>query len=271
MTRRRSIYEELTDELNLGKVRAIISSGQAVVLHRLAVMSKDGDWIVREDESDLLFILEVLSRRGAKYRLGAPLSCAWLAGGWSSHLEFTNNQPEHRNFRVRTDFVSRPPRLSEDDLAKLWEISKKSNSALLDLRRLAEIKKTMREKDYPIIGELALRFTSPREALLYARSAEQLKSLAAQHPVEVAELSSLRPEVLPFLNGKLEEIEQLLDKERRVLMRQDKERLQLYASAATEWAQKWKEIEDRISSLPLLEAHALMVAEATGVLPTSVS
>jgi hypothetical protein len=52
-----NIYVELTKEFNRGKLRAIICSGQAVVLHRLAVMSKDGDWIIYEDEESLNFIL----------------------------------------------------------------------------------------------------------------------------------------------------------------------------------------------------------------------
>ena len=43
-----NIYLELTEAFNTGALRAIICSGQAVVLHRLAIMSKDGDWILRE-------------------------------------------------------------------------------------------------------------------------------------------------------------------------------------------------------------------------------
>ncbi len=44
-----NIYLELTRQFNQGQVRAIVAGGQAVVLHRLALMSKDGDWIPRED------------------------------------------------------------------------------------------------------------------------------------------------------------------------------------------------------------------------------
>ena len=33
-----NIYLELTEEFNAGRLRCIISSGQAVVLHRLAIM-----------------------------------------------------------------------------------------------------------------------------------------------------------------------------------------------------------------------------------------
>ncbi|HVR09442.1 MAG TPA: hypothetical protein VMW75_15455 [Thermoanaerobaculia bacterium] len=34
-------YLELTEQLNRGRLRALLSSGQAVVVHRLAIMSKD--------------------------------------------------------------------------------------------------------------------------------------------------------------------------------------------------------------------------------------
>jgi hypothetical protein len=37
-----NIYIELTRAFNRGKIRAVICSSQAVVLHRLALMSKDG-------------------------------------------------------------------------------------------------------------------------------------------------------------------------------------------------------------------------------------
>jgi hypothetical protein len=38
-----NIYLERTRKFNTGRVRAILAGGQAVVLHRLAIMSKDGD------------------------------------------------------------------------------------------------------------------------------------------------------------------------------------------------------------------------------------
>ncbi len=45
-----NIYLELTQKFNSGRLRAILGGGQAVVLHRLAIMSKDADWILREDQ-----------------------------------------------------------------------------------------------------------------------------------------------------------------------------------------------------------------------------
>jgi len=53
-----NIYVDLTNEFNTGELRAILSSGQAVVLHELAVMSKAGDWILREAHTVIAALAE---------------------------------------------------------------------------------------------------------------------------------------------------------------------------------------------------------------------
>src|SRR3989442_732528 len=66
-------YPALPAQVNDGPPRTLLSSGPAVVGYRLAVTSKDGDWIVREDAEATGHVLRVLSRHGAAYRFGAPL------------------------------------------------------------------------------------------------------------------------------------------------------------------------------------------------------
>src|SRR5438128_707625 len=110
------IYLDLTREFNAGRLRAVICSGQAAVLHRLAIASKDGDWILREDQESLAHVLGVLAAHGARYRFGAPFDVRWMSGGWSAHFEFRGDET-----RVRTDFFTRPPRVSAADLARLWK------------------------------------------------------------------------------------------------------------------------------------------------------
>lgn len=256
-----NIYLSLTQQLNEGRLRAIISSGQAVVLHRLAIMSKDGDWIVREDEECLDHLLSVLSAHGATYRFGAPLDVRWMAGGWSSHLQFRAGK-----LRVRTDFVTRPPRLTAPRLAQIWQEQGSAAVPFLSASDLADIKKTNRERDYAIIGELARLMTDVREQLLYSRSARDLIQLAAEHPSAVRELTARRPLLAAISQGR-SRLEEALDAERRQLIHANEARLEAYLEAAEEWAGVWLDTERRGSGLPLQEAHRVLVDRAEGVLP----
>ena len=100
-----NIYFGLTQEFNAQHFFAALALRQAVVYYRIAIMSKDGDWILKETPEACTRVLDVLASRGARYRPGAPLDIKWLAGGWSSHLEFA----DERCRRIRCDFFTRPP------------------------------------------------------------------------------------------------------------------------------------------------------------------
>jgi len=259
-----NVYVRLTDEFNRGRVRAMISSGQAVVLYKLAIMSKDGDWIVREDAEATGHILGVLTSHGATYRFGAPLDDRWLRGGWSSHLEYRDGP-----LRVRTDFVSRPPRLSPDALAAAWTGAESRSPPVIGIRELAEIKKTNREKDYAVIGELARRIPDVRGQLLLSRSARDLLRLAESHPDEWLSACCERPLLSRTAEG-LDALEAALDAERRQLMRANEQRLQNYLDAAREWAAAWPEVVRATAGMPLPLAHPLVVERAERLLPFAV-
>jgi len=254
-----NIYLELTEQFNAGRLRAIISSGQAVVLHRLAIMSKDGDWILREDVETMSHILDVLAESGAHYRFGAPLDVRWMAGGWSAHFEFRTG-----SLRIRTDFVTRPPRLDDASLAELWKLDPKK--PVLGLTARAEIKKTNREKDYAVIGELARLMKSPREQLLYSRSARDLLALTQAHPELASELSDQRPLLRETVAGQAR-LEEALDAERRTLIHANEQRLARYREASKAWATAWSGVEKEIGNLWLAAAHEIVVARALELLP----
>ena len=261
-----NIYLELTDRFNAGGLRAILSSGQAVVMHGMALASKDGDWIAREETASLDFILEILESYGATYRLGAPLDAAWMSGGWSAHFEFRS-----AGTRARTDFVTRPPRLAPDDLARLWreQETPKLPVPTLDLRRLAAIKATQRERDYAFIAEIARRLEFPSEQLRWSRSARDLMQLAEQHPELTRELAAQRP-LLTLVRQGREALETALDAERRNLARADETRLHAYARAAQPWTRSWPALQREIAGLPLRAAHRIVVSRAQSLLPTAV-
>lgn len=254
-------YLDLTEEFNRGRLRALLSSGQAVVMHRLAVMSKDGDWILREDTEAAAHALAVLEGRGARYRFGAPLDPRWLAGGWSSHFEIQTGA-----LRLRTDFVSRPPRVSAVQLAEAWREAARLGLQVVGLEPLAALKLTRREKDYAVVGELARGMRDPRPQLLFSRSSRDLIELARRHPQELVEVARTRPLLLRVQEGR-EALDEALDRERRALIRADEERLAKYALAAEAWAALWPRVQREIEELSLPEAHALVVSRAAGVLP----
>lgn len=256
----RNIFIDLTEEFNADRLRAIICSGQAVVLHKLAIMSKDGDWILREDEEALNHVLSVLESRNARYRFGAPLDVRWMAGGWSAHFDFQDT------FRVRTDFFTRPPRVDTPTLGRIWKEQHHRKLPYLDPPELAEMKKTNREKDYVIIGELGRIMKDPSDRLLYSRSARDLTKLAAAHPELPGQLAGRRPLLLALEKGE-EEVARLLDEERRELIRRNEDRLKQRIQASEEWIQRWPGVARRVEGLPLLQAHQIIVESALEVLP----
>lgn len=254
-------YLVLTEEFNKGALRVLLSSGQAVVVHRLAVMSKDGDWIVREEPSAIEHVLNVLAAHGAKYRFGAPLDSRWLAGGWSAHLEF----PQY-GLRIRTDFVSRPPRISPALLEAMWSSAATHGDAVIGLVPLAAIKLTNREKDYAVVGELARAMRDPRDQFLYSRSPLDLLELANRFPELLAEAIARRSALTALAAGR-DALEAALDQERRILMRTNEQRLASYQRATEAWARIWGVLQADLEGVPLLEAHEELVRRAQGVLP----
>ena len=258
-----NIYQALSEAFNAGRLRAILSSGQAVVMHRLAVMSKDGDWILREDAETLDYVLMVLEERGAHYRFGAPLDLRWMAGGWSSHFEF-----KAETLRVRTDFVTRPPRITPRSLKGLWNDAEAKSAPVpyTDVVTLAELKKTNRERDYEVIGELARLIEDPADCLLLSRSAGDLIALAREHPKLPDKLAGRRP-LLKHIEDGREELEVALDAERRELIHTNERRLQAYMAAAQAWLAAWPRIGAEIADMPLRDAHAALRAHAERLLP----
>jgi hypothetical protein len=254
-------YLELTREFNRGRLRALLSSGQAMVVHRLAIMSKDGDWILREDAEAVGHVLGVLSDLGSWYRFGAPLDPRWLAHGWSAHFEMRRGP-----LRVRTDFVTRPPRISSDWLSNIWAEAESTGNDVVPAEPLAALKLTNREKDYAAVGELARLMTDPRAQFLYARSGRDLIALADRHPGELLEASRQRPVLARIAEGR-EALEEGLDRERRALMRANEERLTSYLTAAEGWAAIWPDVHKQIEGLSLPDAHSRVTSLAEGVLP----
>jgi hypothetical protein len=256
-----NIYLELTDAFNAGRLRAVICSGQAVVLHRLAIMSKDGDWILREDEETLAHVLRVLEQRNAVYRFGAPLALSWLQHGWSAHFEFQEN-----GLRVRTDFFTRPPRMDKTAIEALWVDQAGKHPPFVGLNDLARLKLTNREKDYVVIGEIARKMKSIESQILYSRSARDLIGLKNHHSSVWLNLLPQRPALESAEQGE-DALAAALDAEKRSYIKENERRLDRFERSSAQWAHQWPTLSKTIKNLKLTEAHHRLVQAARNILP----
>ena len=252
-----NIYFELTEELNAEGSIVVLTSGQAVVYYRISMMSKDGDWILRETPEACQRVLAVLERHGARYRPGAPLDVRWLAGGWSSHFELTD--PEQR--RIRCDFLSRPPRVTAEELARIFADQAAPNDLLvLDVEPLIRMKQTQRAKDYPVIGELA-RLLPPEREVELTTDPDRILALAPTYGK-----SSQRPPVRAALTtGSRDAVVVELARETDRLQQEDRLRLERYKAASDNYLRAFQTA--RIADLDLPEAHRALCGLAEHLLP----
>ena len=253
----RNIYFDLTRELNAEGVIAVIASGQAVVYYKLAIMSKDGDWILRETPEACRKALGVLERYGARYRPSAPLDVRWLAGGWSSHFEFED--PEGR--RIRCDFVTRPPRVTGEEIAQLFAPAEPERELnVIGLEPLIRMKQTQRAKDYPVIGELARRLPPEREIEL-TTDPDRILALATGF----GDRSRRVPVRTALAGGSREAIVVELARESDRLQQRDRVRLQAYKVAGEPYLREFQAAN--LGDMPLPDAHRQACELAERFLP----
>lgn len=252
-----NIYFELTAAFNAKQPVVALASGQAVVYYRVAIMSKDGDWVIRETPEACATVLQELDRRGAHYRPGAPLDVRWLSGGWSSHFEF----PDDRQRRVRCDFLSRPPRVSRSAVNRILTPGRGSSGMIVvDLDVLIAMKQTQRAKDYAVIGELATLLPPEREIEL-TTNPDRIIALAetmgrsSQRPV--ARLAATGADRHAVVLALAEEIDRLQQADRR--------RMAIYESASRPYMEECRAAG--INMLPLREAHDRTLEIAGRLLP----
>ena len=252
-----NVYFDLTRTFNERGPIAALASGQAVVYYRVAIMSKDGDWVIRETSEACERVLDVLAERGASYRAGAPLDPRWLAGGWSSHFEYADEK--HR--RVRCDFFSRPPRILPEAIETLFT---SATDALLvvDVESLIRMKRTQRAKDYAIIGELAARLP-PAQELRMTTDPGRLLRLAPRYGEGLK-----RAAVRAAVAGDRDAVVVALAREQDRQQQSDRRRLEAYAAAAEPYLEAFAKMPSEQTRLR--GAHDCVVTLAERLLPLTV-
>jgi hypothetical protein len=252
-----NIYFELTQEINAERAVVALASGQAVVYYRIAMMSKDGDWVVRETPEACRRVLAVMARHGARYRPGAPLDVRWLAGGWSSHFELLDSGRR----RIRCDFLARPPRMSEAEVASLFaDPGPPGDLLVVGLEPLIRMKQTQRAKDYPVIGELA-RLLGPEREIELTTDPDRILALAPDH----GQGSRRAPVRAALAGGSREAVVIELARETDRLQQEDRARLERYKAVSETYMREFQAA--RIGDLDLPEAHRRLCALAERCLP----
>jgi hypothetical protein len=252
-----NLYFDLTEELNAEGEIAVLASGQAVVFYRISMMSKDGDWILRETPKACRRALSVLERHRARYRPGAPLDVRWLAGGWSSHFELAD--AERR--RIRCDFVTRPPRMEPEEISRLFETAGPAEPLqILGIEPLIRIKQTQRAKDYPVIGELA-RLLPPEREIEFTTDPDRILVLAPGY----GKRSQRAPVHSALAGGSRDAVVVELARELDRLQQQDRARLEKYKAAGESYLRAFQLA--KISDLGLPQAHERLCELAERWLP----
>jgi hypothetical protein len=251
-----NVYFALTEAFNAHAPVVALASGQAVVYYRVAIMSKDGDWVIRETPEACERVLSVLEARGARYRLAAPLDVRWLRGGWSSHFEFADD----RQRRVRCDFFSRPPRVPAPAIDALFASAGATSLNVVDVESLIAMKQTQRAKDYAVIGTLATLLLPERE-LAFTMDPDRILALAGEYGA-----GSSRPAVTAALGpGGRRAVVLALAEEADDLQQRDRARVDRYEAAAAPYLAECR--ARGLAALPLRDAHARLCDAAERLLP----
>lgn len=203
------------------RVRALLMGGQACILYGAAEFSRDVDIVVSVDPANLDRLRLALSDLRAEPVFFPALSAEALRRGHACHFRC------HAARGVRLDVMS--VMRGADRFAGLW--SRRTRLRLpglgsidaVSLQDLVQIKKTQREKDWPMLARLVevdivrpVRVTPRRIAfwLLECRSAERLIELAARFHRQASKLAARRPALRLALRGRGSAVGQAMERER---------------------------------------------------------
>lgn len=246
-------------------IRHVLTSGMACVEYGIQHNTKDTDWIIHPDDLGKLVAMLCESERGltgnnwrVSYRplFGASLSQEYHQGGWTSHLVIRDAPlaPEHH-----LDFFGKAPRLKDDEwLAQSGGIASKSV--------VAQMKKTDRAKDWPIVNGLAVQacLEGDMDGLLHLREIALLRSfwIELDHSAR-QRLGAIRPILLNLSDCDDTRLERLLWIERSIWEQVNRERYSVYQHEWKEFYRRWQ--KDQVgqwpSSEPFVQQHR-RIAEA---------
>jgi len=185
------------------RVRALLMGGQACVFYGAAEFSRDTDFAILADASNLARLRKALAELRAKPIAVPPFEIKYLRQGHAIH--FRCQHPEA--LRMRVDVMSKMRGV--DTFARLWkrrttlQIPGGEKCDLLSLPDLVQAKKTQRDKDWPMIRRLveASYFENRRKPnpaqlrfwLAELRTPQLLIEIARTNPAVAKKIIAKRP------------------------------------------------------------------------------
>lgn len=198
--------QKVLSTLSTHQVRYLLMGGQACVFYGAAEFSRDCDIAILCEPQNLARLQQALDELRARTIAVPPFEADYLLRGHAIH--FRCHVPEAEN--IRLDVMARMRGVG--DFEELWSrrttIHDESDHIveLMSLPDLVRVKKTQRDKDWPMIRRLVeANYASHQNApsdeqiqfwLLESRTASMLTEIVAQYP-EAAHLASQQR---PLLN-----------------------------------------------------------------------
>lgn len=182
----------------------LLISGQAAILYGAAMFSEDIDLWVDPAPGNVSGLSRALAQAGARYYKLTPwLSPAAMADGHGFHFVVPGDDP------VFLDIMGRPPRTGDFLQARLASREFSTSWGRLPtvgIRDLVALKRTQRLSDYPVVGQLVLRYLEAGGAgdadglgwaLANVFTADDLEGVLKRAP-QAADLLAGEPELHAF-------------------------------------------------------------------------
>jgi len=228
------------------RVRALLMGGQACILYGAAEFTRDSDFLVSADETNLSRLRAALAELKARRVYVPDLDAAALVRGHACH--FRCGAPGVEDWRIDLMATLRGCAPFEELWARHTEapLPRCRTVAALAIADLVTAKKTQRDKDWPMIARLVeadfvrARKRPPRRQiefwLLEARTADLLLRLVNRFPGAAARIARRRPAVAAALRADLRAIDRALEREQR----REREADRAYWAPLREELQRWR-------------------------------
>lgn len=252
-----AFIDRFRQELHVAGIRFLITSGQACVHFGIQQTTKDSDWIIEPDDLSALRTMLVDADLSGNLRVsyraicGAPLDETFLVNGWTSHLEITDADSDQHHL----DLFGKAPRVSEME-------SDAIEPDFASRQVVAQMKKTDREKDWPIVFVLRRQAMANGDVrgILHGQDADWLVAAWSDIPADDrSELARQRP-LLGLIATHPNRLRRAIAVEKQVWVSTNRERYAVYQRSWKSFFRQWRR-EDGFQwppDVPFAEQHELL-------------